>query len=94
MSILLSPELEQIINQKVESGLYDSANEVVRESLRLLQEQDEIEKMRREEVRREVMKGVEQIRNGQYKIYNSGEELAEEIIRRGTETLTKNQKEK
>jgi hypothetical protein len=50
--------------------------------------------MRREEVRREVMKGVEQIRNGQYKIYNSGEELAEEIIRRGTETLTKNQKEK
>ncbi len=49
MSILLSPELEQIINQKVESGLYDSANEVVRESLRLLQEQDEIEKMRREE---------------------------------------------
>ncbi|HXG82472.1 MAG TPA: hypothetical protein VNI84_00465 [Pyrinomonadaceae bacterium] len=94
MNITLSPELENLVNEKVESGLYNSPGEVIRESLILLKERDEIEKMRREEIRREVMKGVEQMRNGQYKIYNSGEELAEEIIRRGTETLTKNQKEK
>lgn len=36
MNISLTPELEQYIRRKVESGLYSNASEVVREALRLL----------------------------------------------------------
>jgi antitoxin ParD1/3/4 len=31
----LTPELERLVNEKVESGLYKTASEVVREALRL-----------------------------------------------------------
>ena len=36
MNVSLTPELEQYIRRKVESGLYGNASEVVREALRLL----------------------------------------------------------
>lgn len=83
MNVSLTPELETLVNNKVKSGIYNSASEVVREALRLLKEQDELKIIRREEVRREVMKGVEEIKNGHGIVYNSAEELAEDIIGRG-----------
>lgn len=36
-----------------------------------------------EKVRREVMKGVNEIRNDKGTVYNSAEELAEDVISRG-----------
>ena len=36
MNVSLTPKLEQMIRDKVESGLYNNASEVVREALRLL----------------------------------------------------------
>lgn len=36
MNVSLTPELEQFIRRKVDSGLYGNASEVVREALRLL----------------------------------------------------------
>ena len=36
MNVSLTPELEQYIRGKVDSGLYSNASEVVREALRLL----------------------------------------------------------
>ena len=80
MNITLTPELENLINEKIKSSLYNSPSEVVLEGLQLLKQRDELKRRRREELRREVMKGVEQMRNGQYRTYNSAEELAEEII--------------
>lgn len=41
MNVSLTPELERFIDDRVASGQYRSASEVVRESLRLLQEQEE-----------------------------------------------------
>ena len=38
MNVSLTPELEKMIHKKVETGLYLSASEVVREALRLLQD--------------------------------------------------------
>ena len=38
----MTPELEQFVQGKVESGLYNNASEVIRESLRLLKEHDEV----------------------------------------------------
>jgi len=34
MNISLTPELEKLVKDKVESGLYNNASEVIRESLR------------------------------------------------------------
>jgi antitoxin ParD1/3/4 len=40
MNVSLTPELERFVSGKVESGRYNSASEVVREALRLLEEHD------------------------------------------------------
>jgi antitoxin ParD1/3/4 len=41
MNISLTPELEQLVNDKVKSGLYQTASEVIRDGLRLLKERDQ-----------------------------------------------------
>ncbi len=90
MNVSLTPELESLVNKKVKTGRYNSASEVVREALRLLEEQDRIRELRCEKLRQEIMKGEEQIRKGHYTKINSREEsmeLAERIIRRGHEKL-------
>ncbi len=40
MNVSLTPQLETLIRQKVETGRYNNASEVVREALRLLDDQD------------------------------------------------------
>jgi len=40
MNVSLTPELENFVSAKVDSGRYNSASEVVREALRLLEEHD------------------------------------------------------
>jgi antitoxin ParD1/3/4 len=40
MNVSLTPELERFVSAKVETGRYNSASEVVREALRLLEEHD------------------------------------------------------
>lgn len=52
MNVSLTPELEKFVDGKVESGLYNNASEVIRESLRLLMEHDEIRMKWREQIER------------------------------------------
>lgn len=40
MNVSLTPELEEFVSAKVQSGRYNSASEVVREALRLLEQHD------------------------------------------------------
>ena len=49
MNVSLSIPLEEYIQKKVSSGLYNSASEVIREGLRSLQEK-ELEKERKEKL--------------------------------------------
>ncbi len=65
MNVSLTPELEQLVNDKVKSGLYNSASEVVREALRLLKEQDALKAYRLEELRREIAVGIAQADRGE-----------------------------
>jgi len=46
MSITLTPELEELICRKVQSGLYSDTNEVVEAALRLLDERDRMTRLR------------------------------------------------
>lgn len=64
MNVSLTPELDEFVRKKVESGMYLSASEVVREALRLLSEQDMLRQVRLEELRGEVAKGIEQAAGG------------------------------
>lgn len=81
MNVSLTPELERLVNEKVESGLYQTASEVVREALRLLKERDQA----REQLRADVQTGFDQLARGEGRFYDraSGRELAERIKSRG-----------
>jgi antitoxin ParD1/3/4 len=59
MNVSLTPELEQYIQEKVSSGLYYSASEVIREGLRLLKEREQIQQMRLQELRQDVQAGLD-----------------------------------
>ena len=61
MNVSLTPQLEQMVREKVESGRYNNASEVVREGLRLIEERDE--RLRR--LRDEMQLGIDQFARGE-----------------------------
>jgi len=65
MNIHLTPELEQLVQTKVKSGRYNSASEVVREALRLLEERDQLTEFRKEAIRQQIDQGWNALRRGE-----------------------------
>ena len=65
MNVSLTPELEQMVAEKVQSGRYTSASEVIREALRLLEEQDRLKQSHLAEVRQKIDRGLKQLDEGQ-----------------------------
>ena len=65
MNISLTPELERLVNEKVKSGMYTSASEVIREGLRLLQEQEELRRIKYEVLKRDVREGLDELDGGE-----------------------------
>jgi len=59
MNISLNPHFEQLVKDKVESGLYNSASEVMWEALRLLEARDQLHELRLAELKREIQKGID-----------------------------------
>lgn len=59
MNVNLTPQLEDMVRQKVASGRYTSASEVVREALRLMDEQDSLRAARLEQLRQDVGAGLD-----------------------------------
>jgi len=51
VNVHLTPELEQLVQAKVKSGRYNSASEVVREALRIMEQRDEVRTMQLQELR-------------------------------------------
>ncbi len=58
MNVNLTPQLEELVRAKVASGLYTSASEVVREALRLMDEQDRLRAAKLEQLRDDVRQGL------------------------------------
>jgi len=65
MNISLTQELETLVKDKVRSGMYHSASEVIRAGLRLLKDQDQLYEIRLAELRKEIAVGLEQADRGQ-----------------------------
>lgn len=61
MNVSLTPELERLVQQKVDSGMYQTASEVVREALRLLGEQDRLRTLQIAETRKRIQLGLQQL---------------------------------
>jgi antitoxin ParD1/3/4 len=79
MNVSLTPELEQFIESKLKSGFYGSASEVIREGLRLLDEQDNIKKKRIEMLNLEIDKGLASLKAGRV---IPGDEAYHQIVER------------
>jgi antitoxin ParD1/3/4 len=65
MNVNLTPELENLVHGKVKTGRYNSASEVVREALRLLEERDRDVALRRQELRKKIREGIDSLRRGE-----------------------------
>ncbi|GIW56757.1 MAG: CopG family transcriptional regulator [Nitrospiraceae bacterium] len=64
MSVSLTNALKSYVRRKVASGQYESASEVVRQSLRMMQEQERRENLFWSGVRRKVKGARKSITNG------------------------------
>jgi len=64
MNVSLTPELEQLVHQKVRTGRYTSASEVIREALRLMEERDQLDNWRKDEIRAQIAAGLASLRAG------------------------------
>lgn len=65
MNVSLTPELEKFVASKVESGLYQSASEVIREGLRLLDDHDRLRELQLTQVRSKIQLGLDQLNRGE-----------------------------
>src|SRR5262249_19384917 len=85
VNVSLTPELEKLVNEKLKTGMYQTASEVVREGLRLLKDRDE----RQAQLRAQVRAGFDAIERGEYDTYDefTTKGLADDIKRRGRKRL-------
>jgi antitoxin ParD1/3/4 len=60
MNVHLTPELEKLVHDKVKTGRYNAASEVMREALRLMEERD----LAKAEVRKKIAAGVASAKAG------------------------------
>jgi antitoxin ParD1/3/4 len=58
MNVSLTKALEDFVNERVASGRYGSASEVVREALRLLEHRDRVREAQVSELRAEIARGL------------------------------------
>jgi len=89
MEVALSPDLEELIAEQVASGHYPNPGEVVRDALRLLQEQLVLREHEVEALRRDVRAGLEALEQGDFDEYDAGDirSLADDIKTRGRDRL-------
>ncbi len=94
MNVSLTLTLEELVQRKVASGLYSSASEVIREALRLLEERDEMRKIRLETLRNDIAAGLDQLERGEMTEHDdrSLDGLATDIKAEGRKRLSAKQK--
>ena len=73
MNVRLTPQQQEFVKRQVAEGRYLSESEVIREGLRLLDDETEW----RNEARRKIAIGMEQVRAGQVV---DGEQAVEEVL--------------
>ena len=85
MNVSLTPEIDKLVKMKVESGLYNSASEVIREALRLLKSRDDLNEGRINALKSDIPKGISSLDDG--KGVEMTEDLFNSITKRGRQKL-------
>jgi antitoxin ParD1/3/4 len=67
MNVSLPPELEARVRQRVESGLYGSASEVIREALRLFEAYEQVKTAKLDGLRQDIAQGLSDAKKGRAK---------------------------
>lgn len=67
MNVSLPPELEARVRQRVESGMYGSASEVIREALRLFEAYEQVKTAKLDGLRQDIAKGLSDAKNSRTK---------------------------
>ena len=80
MNITLSPELEKLVNEKVQTGEFENAEAVVAQALHALVERDRDESHLRRTIREKIDRGVAQAERGEL---IDGEEFFEHLRQKG-----------
>lgn len=91
MNISITDQLAEYVREKVKSGRYNNASEVVRDALRRMEEEDakvlrlasptvddvvaDLTEAQIESIRRRVRAGLEDIRQGRHHVYENTEAL-------------------
>ena len=66
LNVSLTPILERYVRAKVKSGRYDSASEVIRDSLRALQDRDQREKRFLRDVNKKIREARQDVAAGHF----------------------------
>ena len=68
MNVSLTPDLEELVKRKVDSGAYRSASDVVRDALELLEKRDA---RKLDALRQKIQHAVGQIEGGEFTEYET-----------------------
>lgn len=82
MNVSLTPQLEELVRKKVDSGRYTSASEVVREALRLLDAYESVRESSLAKLRKDIEAGWKAVDEGRVSDFDP-----EDVKRRGRERL-------
>jgi antitoxin ParD1/3/4 len=66
MNVNLGPTFDKFVAEMLNSGLYQSQSEILREGLRLLKEREDLKKLRLADLREQITRGAEQADRGEF----------------------------
>jgi len=75
MNVSLTPALEKLVQQKVQSGLYNNASEVIREALRLMKETDEVRRAKLKKLKAALAEGEADVASGRFTALQNDEDI-------------------
>jgi len=78
MDVLLKPEIEKFVAEKVKAGQYADASQIVNEALEVLKEQEDFTPEHEAYLQREVRRGLEQLDKGEVTDFTAEKVIAEE----------------
>jgi antitoxin ParD1/3/4 len=91
MNVSLTPALDKFVHDKVKSGRYNSASEVVREAIRIMQDHENSNVIHAIELRRKIEEGLVDLARGRF-TDGTIDELKDATLKRARSRVTASKK--